>query len=332
MAIALVTGAPGAGKTYYAVRRIKAALESGQMVATNIELAAGWAEDIARSNLLTRLVPGRVRKRAAEYRRRVLVSADLSQLFAVRIAGCRKCDGCKRHGTCRREGRGVMVLDEAHNWINGRTWDVDESGSSARDAKGAAVRRRLEVVRFFSQHRKLGWNVDLITQSAESLDAQVRRLMETHVRLRNIGRFKVAGIRIFPVNLFIAIHIWNDPSKSILKRDVYRLVRRTARLYDTMALSHGLDDDDADDQARIVLPRPRSEAPPSGTLPPSPRAGTGIPLNAPVHAASSIQDHALSVIGPQAPSTSPSSPTSHLAAASAPGDHAEPLSGSVRAS
>ncbi|MFN8131542.1 MAG: zonular occludens toxin domain-containing protein [Solirubrobacteraceae bacterium] len=59
------------------------------------------------------------------------MSHDLQELFRVRMPG-------------RREGRGVMVLDEAHNWMNSRLWkDTD----------------RLELVRFFSQHRKLGWDV-----------------------------------------------------------------------------------------------------------------------------------------------------------------------------
>jgi zona occludens toxin len=252
--ISLVTGSPGAGKSYYAVRRIKASLESGRYVATNIELRDGWDVAIARSNLITRLVPGRTDKKAALYRRRMYVSPDLDELFRIRLKG-------------DKEGRGVMVLDEAHNWMNGRTWDVDETSGRGRVDKGLAVRRRLDVVRFFSQHRKLGWDVDLVTQAEASLDAQVRRLFEKQVRLRNLGRFKVAGIRLFPFNLFVAIHVWNDASKSILKREAYALNKRTARLYDTMALSHGLEDED-DPVDLIWLPHPVQETAPSPQTPP----------------------------------------------------------------
>jgi zona occludens toxin (predicted ATPase) len=244
MPITFVTGTPGAGKSYYAVRRIKAALERGQVVATNVALHDGWATAIARSNPFTRLVPGRVRKKAARYEQRLIVSDDLDELFRVRLHG----DG---------ESRGVMVLDEAHNWMNGRSWDVDETGGTERNARSVAVNRRMTVVKFFTQHRKLGWEVVLITQAAENLDAQVRRLCEFNTRLRNLRQFKVAGITLFPFNLFIAIKVWNDPSKSIMSREVFRLHRRTARLYDTMALSHGLEDDASD---AIWMPRPPQSA------------------------------------------------------------------------
>jgi zona occludens toxin len=227
--IAMVTGAPGSGKSYYAVRAIAQALEKGQLVATNIELTPDWSIQCARRNPFTRLSRKRVVNRAAQYRERVYVSADLEELFRLRLRG-------------EGEGRGLMVLDEAHNWLNARTWDADETGRSTN--KQEAVTRRLKVVRFFSQHRKLGWSILLITQDEQNLDRQVRSLFEYHVRLKNLGNFKVAGIRLIPMNLFLAIWVWNDAAKSIVKRECYRLVRPVARLYDTMALSHGLEDDE----------------------------------------------------------------------------------------
>ena len=234
----MVTGAPGSGKSYYAVRAIVEALDKGKLVATNIQLADGWAHRTARANVIRRLIPGRVARTAALYESRTFITADLEDLFRVRLAG----DG---------EARGVMVLDEAHNWINARTWDSDETGKAA--GKGEAVRRRLAIVRFFSQHRKLGWDILLITQDEANIDRQVRSLFEYHVKLKNVRNFKVMGIRICPCNLFIALWFWNDKSKTRVKVQSYRLVKPIARLYDTMALSHGLEDDELDP---IVLPRP----------------------------------------------------------------------------
>lgn len=234
----MVTGAPGSGKSYYAVREIATALEAGKMVATNIQLSDGWAVNCARSNLVRRVIPGRVAKTAALYTRRVFITPDLEELFRVRLAG-------------EGEARGVMVLDEAHNWINARTWDSDETGKSA--SKGDAVRRRLAIVRFFSQHRKLGWTVLLITQDEANIDRQVRSLFEYHVKLKNVRNFKVMGIRICPCNLFVALWFWNDKSKTRVKVQSYRLVKSMAGLYDTMALSHGLEDDELEP---ILLPAP----------------------------------------------------------------------------
>lgn len=236
--IALVTGQPGAGKSYYSVRKIVTALEAGKSVVTNVALEDGWALKAARSNLTTRLIPGRSAAKAARYERMTFVSEDLDELFAVRLAG-------------KGEGRGTMVLDEAHNWLNSRTWDADDTGQKL--TKAEAVQARLKIVRFFSQHRKLGYDVFLITQDALNLDRQVRSLFEYHVKLKNLRNFKVGGIPVMPCNLFLALWFWNDGAKTIVKRECYRLNMGVANLYDTYALSHGMED--VDEQA-LVLPRP----------------------------------------------------------------------------
>jgi zona occludens toxin (predicted ATPase) len=129
-----------------------------------------------------------------------------------------------------------MVLDEAHNWMNARSWK--EGG-------------RERVVKFATQHRKIGWNMYVITQDAEMIDKQVRNLFEYHVHLKNLRRFKVLGIPIFPFNLFMAVTQWAHAQRAIVSRESYRLHRKVARLYDTMATSHGLDDDPA---LLIMLP------------------------------------------------------------------------------
>jgi hypothetical protein len=251
--IALVVGAPGSGKSYTSVALIAEALRAGKPVATNIELAEDWPELVVASMAGARLRGRAWRERRAERLRSLVhVSGELDELFRVRLVGCGKCRGCDRGGICRRENRGVMVLDEAHNWMNARTWDAD--GVSA--SKNEAVQRRLGVVRFFSQHRKLGWSVYLITQDENNVDRQVRTLFECLVRLRNLHNFKFIGIPIVPVNLFLAIWQWNDPSKSVLRRQVRRLDKRVARLYDTMALSHGAGDELLEAGGAIMLPRP----------------------------------------------------------------------------
>lgn len=227
--LVLVTGTPGAGKSYYAVRKMLDALEGGRCVASNVALVEGWAESFARSHPVRRFIPGRRDALAREWEARSFVSHDLGELFRVRMPG-------------RREGRGVMVLDEAHNWMNSRLWKDSD---------------RLELVRFFSQHRKLGWDVYLISQDANNIDRQVRSLFEYHVTLRNLKRFKLAGVPLLPVNLFLAIWKWNGAGGAVVKRETYRL-NSTAKLYDTLATSHGLQDEAAD---AIWLPRPPAPSP-----------------------------------------------------------------------
>jgi len=240
--ITLRTGAPGNGKSYGAMRLILGALERGQWVATNIELREGWALTMAKLNIVRRLVPGRVRRTAEDFERRLYVTHSLDEFTRLRLPPCGRCDGCRRSGRCRKESRGVMVLDEAHNWLNARTWDADESGESVTRAE--AVQKRQRVNRLFSQHRKLGWDMFLIAQDAADIDKQVRNKFEYRTHLKNMKRWRPFGIPLFPFNLFVENTFWNDTAGSRVSVKTYGLSKRLAQCYDTMATSHGLDWDD----------------------------------------------------------------------------------------
>jgi len=233
--INLVTGAPGSGKSYYAVRVICEAVMAGKPVATNIDLNPGWERRIASQNPLNRLWPPRRRRVEERLRRLVFVSADLDELFAVRVPGT-------------KEGRWVLVLDECHNWMNARTWNADETGK--RD-QASAIAARLRVVRFFTQHRKVGADVYAITQDAANIDRQVRTLFEHHIKLKALHNFKFCGVRVVPCKMFLAIWQWNDGAKTILKRQMYPLTG-VRKIYNTMALSHGMGG--IDDAPTITLP------------------------------------------------------------------------------
>lgn len=250
--LVLVTGTPGSGKSYYAVRKALASLEAGKFLATNVAFADGWAESYASAHPLRWAMPGRRAQLAARWRERTFISDELDELFRLRMPG-------------RQEGRGVMVLDEAHNWMNSRLWKDSD---------------RLDVVRFFTQHRKLGWDVYLITQDANNIDRQVRTLFEYHVTLRNLRRMKLAGIPVSPVNLFLAIWKWNGAGGAITRREAYRL-NSTAKLYDTLAVSHGLEDDETE---AIWLPLD-SSAPAPAPAPATASAPSGLPAGAPRRAA-----------------------------------------------
>jgi hypothetical protein len=276
VSIYLRTGQPGHGKSYGAIRVIREALENGQYVATNIELRDGWATTMARTNWFRRMIPGRVAKVAARFEARTYVTHDLGEFARLRLPPCRKCDQCRKGMRCRKEGRGRLVLDEAHNWLNARTWDADETGQAKTRAEATA--RRLQVVRLFSQHRKLGWHVDLITQDEQNLDRQVRALFEYHVHLKNLRRFRLFGLLpVVPFNVFVAVTTWHDRDKSRLGVETFLLNRKLASCYDTTATSHGLELDDPnaiwlggqpDDQSRPASAVGAADAPAAPPLPP----------------------------------------------------------------
>lgn len=233
--IFMVTGVLGSGKSYYAVRRIAAAMFEGKPVATNVELRPDFAEYMVRHRPELLLRPMRrsqllgedVRSLAAHYH----YTEDLEELMAIRLAGA-------------GESRGVMVLDEAHGWMNARSW-------SSTDRK--------EIVDFFTRSRKLGWDVILIAQQPEMLDKQVRDLFEYSIVLRNLKRARYMGVPItLGANLFLAIWSWWAAGKRIvLKREAYRLTW-VKNLYDTMSgvgLDLGIED------GTLVLPSPPATRP-----------------------------------------------------------------------
>lgn len=219
--IAIVTGPPGAGKSFYAVRKAIDSLERGKYLATNVPLREDWVERAVNRHPLRWAIPGRRRSLQRKWAARTFHSQELHELLSVRLRG-------------RDEGRGVMVLDEAHRWLNARTWKDED---------------RLALLRFFSAHRHYGWDLYLITQDINNIDRQVRALFEYHVTLRNLRRMKVLGVPVSPVNFFLAVWQWHAASSAVVKREAYRL-NYAAKLYDT----HGLAADLAEDDGAIWLP------------------------------------------------------------------------------
>jgi zona occludens toxin len=215
--IVLVTGPPGSGKSFFAVRQLGEALNTGKSVATNVQLSPHTPELVARANKVRYLRPGRVAQTQARVARATYVAHDVHELFRVRLRG-------------EGEGRGVMVLDEAHVWLNSRAWSADD---------------RHAIVTFFTQHRKLGWDVYLIVQDAEMIDKQVRVLVEYQVHLRNLRRARLFGLIPFsPVNLFLAIWTWHGMRGKPVKRKPY-LLNWARKLYDTKQIHGQAGDDDA---------------------------------------------------------------------------------------
>jgi hypothetical protein len=193
-------------------------LEAGKYVATNLALEPDWVERAVNRHPLRWLLPGRRRRLAERWHDRSFHAAGhdaLNELLNVRLRG-------------RGEGRGVMVLDEAHHWMNARTWKDED---------------RLRLLRFFSAHRHYGWDVYLLTQDIANIDRQVRALFEYHICLSNVRKFKVAGMPVVPFNLFLARWEWHSASKSVVKRQAYRL-NYAAKLYDTHGLAADLPDED----------------------------------------------------------------------------------------
>jgi hypothetical protein len=248
--IRLVTGPLGTGKSYYGVRKAVEAMQRGKIVITNFSMEPDWVRQVVTRGKLRKETP-KLEERIARFERRYLRVDSLPELMKVRIRPEAPFAFERKPGEwVLKEGSGVVLLDEAHRWMNARGWT--EEG-------------RKEILEFFALARKLGFHVYLIAQRAENLDVQVRELFEDHVHLNNLKRsVRVLGLPVVPMNFFVASWRNHAYPQEVVKFERYRL-RWFKRLYDTMdTRSFGLTD--FGDGSQLLLPRRApSDGDPDGT-------------------------------------------------------------------
>lgn len=97
------------------------------------------------------------------------------------------------------ENQTLVVVDECQVIWNSRDWQ-----------KG---KNRLEWIKFFTQHRKLGYNFICIAQNDRMVDRQIRVLFEYEVKHRKINNYKIG--RFLPFPAFAAITYWYGVNEKI---------------------------------------------------------------------------------------------------------------------
>lgn len=232
MSITILTGAPGHGKSYTSVQMIDDFVHKGKFVVTNVALRRDFADQMARRHtLLARLRKKAVRDKAELYASRIHVCEDLTEIMRVRFTG-------------KKEGRGKIVIEEAHRHMN------------VRAGRGAEKDERKVIVEYASGHRHYGGDMILITQAIGNLDLQIKNLFEYHAEVRNLRKLPMLGLLVRLLipggQLFIRKTVWNDKARTRAGIAMYGLSKRLADLYDT----HSLEDTDWPEDA-IVLPKSR---------------------------------------------------------------------------
>jgi len=158
VAVYIVTGELGSGKSLQAVNKIREALQGGRRVATNMNIR------------VERLVSSR--KRFELYR--LPDWPTLADLVAL---------GKGHEGKFDEKKFGLIVLDELATFMNSREWQGE-----GKDGK----KIRLDLINWFRHARKLRWHLILLSQDIESLDKQVRAALAEHVvRCKRLDRFTV---------------------------------------------------------------------------------------------------------------------------------------------
>lgn len=96
-----------------------------------------------------------------------------------------------------KESSIILFIDEAQLIFNSRSWNEDG---------------RAEWLSFFTQHRKLGFNVILVAQFDMMIDKQMRSLIEYETIHRKVSNYGLFGLFLklfcFGQDLFIAVEKW----------------------------------------------------------------------------------------------------------------------------
>jgi hypothetical protein len=194
MAVYIVVGKLGNGKTLVSVGRIRDKLRAGCIVATNLDLNLEAMFGAMRRNVRLIRIPDKPTR------------DDL--------------DAIGRGNEVVDEPRnGLLVLDECGTWFNSRSWQ-DKSRAGVND--------------WFLHARKLGFDVILIVQDESMIDSQARDAIGEHcVRCRRLDNIRVpligaliqtfTGIRLTLPRLHIAsVRYGLEKDALVVDRWVYR--------------------------------------------------------------------------------------------------------------
>lgn len=142
----------------------------------------------------------------------------------------------RQHHRIGVEGQTLVIIDEAQCIFNSRDWNGKGVIHSALKKQPDS---RMDWIKFFSQHRKFGFNVILIAQSDKMLDKQIRSLIEydiKHIKMNN-------GFFFFLPTSFLAVEKWYG-QRMKLSSQVIWYHKRIAAMYDSYALFDTLPEGD----------------------------------------------------------------------------------------
>jgi hypothetical protein len=217
--IQIIQGTPGSGKSAVCTVDMLEFLMDGGVVACNYRLVPGWQYALADLNPKVKWGMKDRDETAASYWRRAFRIGTHETVFEL-SERLRSIIPPGKDGRMP-EGKARLYIDEAQLLFNTRTW-----------------RHNSKFIEFFTQHRKLGWDVYLVAHSSSMIDSQIRDLIEYEARLRNLNKIKPLGLfPLYPFPAFLSIVRYAGISAGageIAWRRLYRLRKEFASLYDSM--------------------------------------------------------------------------------------------------
>ena len=209
MAVSIYTGTPGSGKSYRATSNVHRATKR------KINVIANFIIDL----------PEEQKERFTYIPTEKMSPAEFVKFSRERHEKDKK-------GRISRESQTIIMIDEASILFNSREFNRKD---------------RQDWIVFFSQHRKLGFDVILITQMDRSIDRQIRGVIEyewTHRKISNWGA-KGLFVRIMKGGRsFVAIQKWYcmKTKDGILSREYFGINKKIASTYDTFSMFSAADE------------------------------------------------------------------------------------------
>lgn len=211
-------GSLGSGKSACMVADMIQHLENGGVCAANFTLNDGWALRIADTYTSVKLGIRDRYKVAQDLYDRFMVVGSVDSLWKATETLMPRVKKSIR--SSQFEGWGRLYLDECHKFFNARNWQ-----------------RNYPYIHWFSQSRKLKWDVTLVAHSRTMVDKQILDLIEYETRFRNLQRVRLLGLfPLAPVPLFLAITRYGGISAghgTIAKRRLYPIQKFLYSLYDS---------------------------------------------------------------------------------------------------
>ena len=160
------SGRPGSGKSLHCTKMIDQYHKKGKHVICNFEVNENfWKKKHCKKNKHTGEL-GIIEE---------LSNEQLTIDFLMDFAN-------KNHERNARgqikEKQTLLIIDECQTMFNSRSWNQ----------KG-----RSEWVIFFTQHRKFGYTVILVSQHKDLIDKQIRHIFQHDYEHRNVKNFKLFG-------------------------------------------------------------------------------------------------------------------------------------------
>jgi len=186
--ISLYTGTPGSGKSYHAVYEILRRVKRKNKNTVIANFPLNL-ENKYKDNFM------------------YLDNSELTIDFLVNYAIKNNIPGV--------EGQTLVVIDEAQIIFNSREW-------------GTNSKKRLDWIKFFSQHRKYGYNFILIAQFDRMIDRQIRCLIEYEMAHMKINNYFI----LLPFTLFLCVQRWYG-QKMKLDHEIIRYSKKVAKCYNS---------------------------------------------------------------------------------------------------